>query len=264
MNKNSSNSSKDLGNTNTKSLEKKKQEAPAKRWCFTFNNYDEKDIQQLKDTFSSDKYVIGLEIGKEGTKHLQGYVNLTDKKRFSALKKINDKIHWEICKGNEESNINYCTKENNYITNMKIKKPLKILAESQLYDWQKDIIKIIEKEPDDRKIYWYWEPNGNMGKTTFSKYLSSKYGAIPVEGKKNDILYCCAEFESEIYIMDIERSMEDYISYGAIEKIKNGYYMCSKYESKPIIRNPPHFIIFANFEPDKKALSLDRWIIKRL
>ena len=55
--------------------------------------------------------------------------------------------------------------------------------------------------------------------------------------------------------------MEEYVSYGAIEKIKNGYYMCSKYESKPIIRNPPHIIIMANFEPDYEALSKDRWIV---
>ena len=64
--------------------------------------------------------------------------------------------------------------------------------------------------------------------------------------------------------MDIERSMEDYISYGAIEKIKNGYFMCAKYESKPIIRNPPHLLIFANFKPNIDELSLDRWVIREL
>ena len=37
--------------------------------------------------------------------------------------------------------------------------------------------------------------------------------------------------------------------------------MCSKYESKPVIRNSPHVIVFANFEPDKSALSEDRWLI---
>ena len=58
--------------------------------------------------------------------------------------------------------------------------------------------------------------------------------------------------------------MEDYVSYGSIEKIKNGYFMCSKYESKPIVRNSPHVFIFANFEPELDALSLDRWHIVNL
>jgi len=161
-----------------------------------------------------------------------------------------------------DDNITYCSKEGKFKTNFKIKKPLKKLAcEDNMYPWQKNIIKIIESEPDDRTIHWYWEPNGCSGKTTFSKYLTRKFDAVPLEGKKNDILYCAAEFESDIYIYDIERSLEEFVSYGAIEKIKNGYYMCAKYESKPIDRNPPHVIIFANFPPDIEKLSKDRWNI---
>jgi len=58
--------------------------------------------------------------------------------------------------------------------------------------------------------------------------------------------------------------MEEYISYGAMEKIKNGFYMSSKYESKPIIRNCPHIICFANFEPDYDKLSQDRWKVHNI
>lgn len=261
MAKNSDNSDGALGNTKPKP----KQESDCKRWCFTLNNYTENDLKNIVDALNSDdKYIIGKEVGEKGTPHLQGYINFSKKCRLTALKKFNNKIHWEKCKGTEDENIEYCSKDGNYLTNLKIKKPLKILKEEQLYKWQKDIIEIITKEPDDRTIYWYWEETGNVGKTTFSKYLSAKYGAIPIEGKKNDILFCAANFESEIYIMDLERSMEDYVSYGAIEKIKNGYYMCSKYESRPIIRNNPHMIIFANFEPDITALSKDRWVIINL
>lgn len=93
------------------------------------------------------------------------------------------------------------------------------------------------------------------------RYLIRNHGAVPLEGKKDSILYCAAEFESEIYVYDIERSLETYVSYGAIEKIKNGCYMVAKYESKPIDRNPPHVLIFANFAPNEKMLSADRWHI---
>lgn len=249
------------GNTKTPSLRVNQ----LKRWCFTFNNYVAVDFLKILETMErlETDYIIGEEVGEEGTPHLQGYIELKKAARWSEFN-LSKNIHWEAAKGNREQNITYCSKDGKYKTNMKVKKPLKVLKEEQLRDWQLEIIEIIKNEPDDRKIYWYWEPVGNVGKTTFSKYLSHKYGAIPVEGKKNDILYCAAEYESDIYIFDFERSMEEYISYGGIEKIKNGYYMCSKYESKPIIRNPPHIIIFANFEPDKKSLSGDRWVIVRI
>lgn len=247
-----------LGNTDTKPTN-------SKRWCFTINNYTEIEYENLKTALSdAGMYIIGKEVGKEETPHLQGYINFNKKMLLTGCKKINDRAHWEKCKGSEEDNIKYCTKDGNYITNMKFKKPLKILCEDKLYDWQKDIVNIVTSDPDDRTIYWYWDEKGGVGKSTFTKYLCAKYGAIPVEGKKNDILYCCATFESDIYIFDFERSMEEYISYGAMEKVKNGCYMCSKYESKPIIRNSPHIICFANFEPSKEMLSLDRWKIVKL
>lgn len=245
-----------LGNTKTKKVN------PAKHWCFTYNNYKEEKFKELCSKFSKieAKWIIGKEIGEQGTPHLQGYVEFPNKVRPLSI--IEDKnIHWEIRKGTREDNLIYCSKEGDYYGNLKPKPKLKILEESKLKNWQKDLIKIIEKEPNDRTIHWYWETKGNTGKTTFSKYLCHKYEAVPLEGKKNDILYCAAEFESNIYIWDLERTMEDYVSYGALEKIKNGLFMCAKYESKPIIRNPPHIIVFANFKPDENALSKDRWNI---
>lgn len=253
-----------LGNTNSKTLTVKRESA-CKKYSFTLNNYSNDEYESLVTFFKngSNKFIIGKEKGEQGTPHLQGYVEFSIKKRITECKHINKRIHWEQSKGTQEDNLKYCSKEGDYILDgFWLKKPLKILSDDKLKDWQKEIIEIVKKEPDDRKIYWYWEETGGIGKTTFSKYLSHHYGAIPVEGKKNDILFCAANFEADIYIFDFERSMEEYISYGGIEKIKNGYYMCAKYESKPIVRNPPHIFIFANFPPETKMLSLDRWVIK--
>lgn len=235
----------------------------SKNWCFTLNNYTDEMLALLAPILELNKYIYGFEVGEQGTPHLQGYVEFTDKKRPSEYIKIKQ-IHWTKSKGTRDENITYCSKDGNYKTNFIVKRPLKKLIcedESKQYKWQKDILKIISEEPDDRTIHWFWESDGCAGKTTFAKFLTRKYEAVPLEGKKNDILYCAAEFESNIYIYDIERSLEDYVSYGAIEKIKNGYYMCAKYESKPIDRNPPHVIIFANFKPDMSNLSEDRWHI---
>lgn len=241
--------------------------SPAKRWCFTLNNYSDSDYNDILaiclDGSIVSKYIVGKEVGESGTPHLQGFVYFVKKHRPKEIFK-NEKIHWEKSKGSDDDNADYCSKDGNYRSNMKVRKPLKILKEDQLFSWQKDIVEIIKSEPDDRTIYWFWEPVGGIGKTTFCKYLAHVHGAVAIEGRKNDILYCAAEFESDIYIFDFERSCEDYISYAAMEKVKNGFFMCSKYESKPIVRNCPHVICFANFEPDISQLSADRWKIKKI
>jgi hypothetical protein len=94
----------------------RKQAGAAIRWCFTYNNYNEEDeeLENFNDFLKMDcKLAI---VGKEkapttGTKHLQGYVELYYRQRLTALKKINNKIHWEQAKGDRIQNYNYCTKE---------------------------------------------------------------------------------------------------------------------------------------------------------
>lgn len=266
MEENGSKGSPGLGNTITKP-EPKKRITASKYWCFTLNNYTKEEYDSIITflNLAPNKYIIGKEKGEKGTPHLQGYINFEDKCRPLEKKELCKRIHWEKCKGTEEDNIKYCSKDGDYIVKgLKVNKPIKLIKEDMLYTWQKEIIEVVKKEPDDRVIYWYWSDGGKVGKTQFAKYLSYHYGAVPVDGKKNDILFCTATFDSDIYIFDFERTCEEYISYGAMEKVKNGYYMCAKYESKPIIRNPPHIICFANFPPDYEALSKDRWVVKKL
>lgn len=256
----------DLGNTKTKSDQTKRISASS-YWCFTLNNPTEAHKKSLIDKLNDlkCKFIIGNETGENGTPHLQGYIESPKKIRPIETFEIKE-IHWEKRKGSREDNIKYCSKQSVLATTFPPCENTIIdtLKEEDLFDWQKKIVNIIQQKPDTRTIYWIWENKGCTGKTTFCKYLSLKYNAIPLEGKKNDILYCAAEFNSQIYVWDLERSMETYVSYAALEKIKNGYYMCSKYESKPVIRNAPHVFCFANFAPDTKALSLDRWQITDL
>lgn len=265
--KNGSKGSRMKGNTKPSS---EKRDSPAKRWVFTLNNYTEEEYKLIKlkfDTLGDNKYIIGKERGEEKlVPHLQGYVNFEKKRRFEQVTKmLGERAHIEKAKGSEDDNIEYCSKEGNYEhKGLKIKKQLKILDESKLYEWQKFILSVLDGEPDDRSIYWFYDKKGCSGKTTFSKYLSARRSAVPLSGKGNDILFGAATFESDIYIYSLSRTVEDFVSYDAIEKVKDGYYLCGKYESKPIIRNNPHFIVFANFEPDKRKLSKDRWKIYKI
>lgn len=82
--------------------------------CFTLNNYSEEEYNALH-TMPCKYKVIGKEVGKEGTPHLQGYIEFSGGKRFSSLKKFNQRIHWEIRKGTAEQASNYCKKDNDFI-----------------------------------------------------------------------------------------------------------------------------------------------------
>lgn len=260
------------GEGNTKP-EPKKQIAPAKRWCFTFNNYTNENIKQINDSANSSNYLIfAEEMGKNGTKHLQGYIEFKKKCRPKNI--LSDKIHWEKAKGNRESNIQYIQKEfgNCYINGKKIRK-MELLQDNELQKWELDIIKIIENglEKEDRKMYWFWEEEGNFGKSTFTKYLCVKYNALIAMGKINDIA-CMINTRHQktglwpdIIIIDLPRSFNDeYLNYPGLESIKNGCFFSAKYESDMILMPKPIMIFFSNQLPDESKISKDRWVIKKL
>lgn len=64
--------------------------------------------------------------------------------------------------------------------------------------------------------------------------------------------------------MDIPRSCRKYVNYTGIEEIKNGCFASTKYECEMIVMNSPHFICFANDEPQVEKMSQDRWVVRCL
>ena len=99
---------------------------------------------------------------------------------------------------NWECAFNYCSKENNkIITNQKFQEPVKIISDNILFDWQKEIISILESPPDDRNIYWYYGKQG-IGKTQFIKYCVVKFGAIILNGKPSDMKNGIIEYQKKM------------------------------------------------------------------
>ena len=88
----------------------------SRHYCFTLNNYNELEINEIKENIFGWSYCIfGKEIAPTtGTPHLQGYMQFKNCKRFETLKKINPRISWRICKGSDEDNVNYCSKMNKF------------------------------------------------------------------------------------------------------------------------------------------------------
>lgn len=112
-----------------------RQISPSNAWCFTLNNYTKIEYEFLSSSFSNESeryfYIIGKEVGANGTPHLQGYVALKDrKKKFRPLPKFgvfrgeNDNkkqaIHFERARGNRKQNYEYCSKDGEFITNIDV------------------------------------------------------------------------------------------------------------------------------------------------
>jgi len=232
------------------------------------NNYSNDEIIKVGSVLQQyAKYaIIEKEVGEKGTPHLQGYFELKTKGRPIELFK-NNRIHFEKAKGTREQNNIYCSKEDNIIISIGRPKPIKIIQ--TLYDWQKKIEDLILTEPDDRKIYWFYEQKGGIGKSQFIKYCAVKHKVLFTSGGKySDIMNLVFNSnmdETTCVMFDIPRANEGHISYAALESIKNGMVCNTKYETGVKLFNSPHIICFANFLPETpEKLSADRWIITNL
>ncbi len=268
-------SAKEDGNTDSSSLVVK-QGNPAYRYCFTLNNYSESEVVQLVHQLNAlcKKYIFQEEIGESGTPHLQGSIWLITRKRITALKKVNSRAHWSTMR-NEQASIDYCRKSdtkkpNGEMWSKGFAKPLKDPLEGlELHEFQKNILDMISREPDQRKVYWFYDLAGCKGKTTLAKHICMTRNALYVQGKSSDIKFGVMDMikkhgEIDVVIMGLPRSYEDYVSYDAIESVKDGIFYSAKYESGMCIFNIPHVIVLANFKPNLTKLSSDRWEVQCL
>lgn len=103
----------------TKRTSKKLTKPMFRRFAFTsFSALDFDDYEALFENEDGIKYlVVGLEeCPKTKKQHIQGYISYNRPIRCLTLKsKLPDiTSHIEGCKGDEQSNIDYCTKDNNY------------------------------------------------------------------------------------------------------------------------------------------------------
>jgi len=254
------------GNTESPSA---RQQLQAVYWSFTFNNYEIEQIEMIEQILRHECkwYVFQEETGEQGTKHLQGTLCLIQRKRMTQLKKlIDERIHWEMTKSVKASVI-YCTKAETrsgkiFAFGFDIPEPLKLIDPK---GWQIDIVNLVQGEPDDRHIHWFWDKDGCIGKTQLAKYLVARHNAYYIGGKASDIYFAISRAKyKKIVILDIARSEIDDVPYAALECVKNGIFFSGKYESQQCIFNSPWILCFANYTPDISKMSKDRWVITRL
>ncbi len=289
--KNSSSSSKGVGPSNTnigpteESQPKKKQPSAALAWPFTFNNYPEDWKETLVPKFQNPRVhggIIGVEVGEEGTNHLQGFIVFHPPKTrpFTIFgDTIPKQIHWErkYPKATIEHNIAYCSKDGDFTAwGCCIPKriPISILIEEEdimpyeeMFPWGQELESMVQgRLPDkkDRRIFWYWSEAGQMKKTETARRLVYHHDALVIQGGRKHILANAYKNPCPIYVLLIPRADEGFVSYASIELLKDSLYMsnfgCEATGS--VNRKKPWVIIFANFAPEYGKISTDRWVIQ--
>lgn len=249
-----------------------KQLSPSKHWCFTLNNYTEKDYNELLNDSSIEKLVIAKEVGESGTPHLQGHLYFYNKCRPKSHGFCEDRIHWEKPR-NIEASIKYCMKTGDYVQRgfgQYVPKVKYVYELPTPYEWQKKVIELVKTKPDDRSIYWFWESVGCSGKTSLAKYIFTHSERVMIlSGKANDMKHAIVKYREETgdfprtILVNIPRSV-DHISYTGLEEIKDMCFFCGKYETGMVVGDNPHLIVFANEEPAVEEMSLDRWNITKV
>lgn len=267
-----------------------------KFWIFVWNNYElATGYADIIKSFALDycEYLhYQKECGVQGTNHLQGFFKLISKKRLTGLKNLlNDKIHFQQMKGTIQQNMKYCSKEssktgdgfshpNNLLEILNKKRNKKELHEDMRQriistlpvmdkPWQIELLNMLKLKPDDRKIIYIYETVGNVGKTTFAKYLCINIfneDCIYIVGSSSDMKHAVACFHDKynklpkLLIIDLPRSKIE-ADWGGVEQLKNALFFSEKYESRMIYGEIPHFIIFSNHMVNTHKLSIDRWMI---
>lgn len=251
-----------------------KQPPRYRNFFVTINNPNEDDRKQLLHTIYSGctKFAGQLEEGENKTPHFQACFEFKCGKSFTTISKMLPRASIRKT-NNRKAAIEYCMKPSGRLEGPWTKglpKALKLIETFRPF--QSDILDLIKDEADDRTIHWFYDKTGKVGKTSFAKYLCVNFNALYCCGKCSDTKYLIAKhFEVDecnkdnlICVFGFTRSKEEYVSYEAIEAVKDGIFTSTKYESTMVVFNSPHVFIFANFKPDKNALSKDRWSIKRI
>lgn len=145
--------------------------------------------------------------------------------------------------------------------------PELVAPDSPLRPWQRDLCSILDLDPDDRTILFYVDEEGNKGKSWMCRYLlqtrPNETQLLGV-GRVTDIAYMI-DAEKSIFLIDCERSASQFLQYRVLEQIKNRLVTSTKYlAAMKVLRHPSHVVVFMNEDPDRTALSEDRYFVQEL
>lgn len=134
--------------------------------------------------------------------------------------------------------------------------------------WHKQLLAMLAQEPNRRTIVWVTNLSGDVGKTVLCKWLRMEGRAlrIPMGTATQLKTSCIAKGAHRCYTIDFPRTLgyNEKVAdcFSAIEEIKNGWVESAMYgKVQELMMMPPHVFCFANWYPDVRLVSKDRWKI---
>jgi len=249
----------------------------AKHWIFTWNSYPANAQEMLQKLLDGRAKVLcySSEIGESGNKHLQGYIELQTKSRWSRFG-LPDGIHWEIARDPKRARDYAIKRDKTYDNEANIyftygyypiaEQDLQLITYEQMYPWQKDVVTLLSMPLEKRRIHWYYDEIGNVGKTSLVRYMGFHFSGQVVwtSSTNGQNIMTIAHAGCRMYLFDFSRSSRQNVPYETLEELKNGMITCGKLlkTMRQEIVPPAHIVVFANWEPDYNALSADRWVVR--
>lgn len=142
------------------------------------------------------------------------------------------------------------------------------VEEHELYEWQQDLTTRLSEDPDDRKVIFVVDKEGNNGKTWFSKHYCKTNDKCQLmePAKKADMAYSLID-ELRVLFINVTRTSDpsnlDYL-YSFIESVKDGIVFSPKYESRMKYLGKVHVVVMMNMDPNYDLLSKDRYEVINL
>jgi len=138
-------------------------------------------------------------------------------------------------------------------------------GDGTLREWQRDLESELDREPDDRKVTFLVDREGNSGKTWFVRYYCEKnpMKTQRMKSAKRDDMALALKSGMRVYFIDVPRGGMEHFQYSITEMIKDRAVFSPKYEScMKEWDNNSHVVIMCNEAPSMDALSMDRYNIK--
>lgn len=213
------------------------------------------------------KWTLGAEQGKRGYKHWQVRFRISidsiDVVR-DMVQKMFEGAHIEEC----SDTWTYECKERMHWTSEDRPETLQTRF-GQLKENQKQAIERL-KDQNDRQIDVWYDPKGNSGKSWLVNHLyetAQAHYTPPYLSNVKEIVQTVASLYlnvgwRDILVIDIPRSWKwSKELYTAIEAIKDGLIMETRYHPQPVNIRGVKVLVLCNTLPKLDALSIDRWRI---
>jgi len=125
--------------------------------------------------------------------------------------------------------------------------------------WEYKLKEIVEDDKDTRPIHWFYDCQGETGRTVDAKDLYFNHNAFDCTGGKAHDIYLAYNYEPSKVLDLVASSCKDTMDYlyKVLEDFKDGQLSSGQYMSKTKVFKTPQELVFSIKLPDMPKMILD-------